>query len=416
MSIKTAFMFTTLIKLKSKPSAQPPLQKTSHRIDAIDFLRGLVMIIMALDHSRDFFHQEAMTDDPMNFATTTPWLFFTRWITHFCAPVFVFLAGTSGFFQSLRKPKKELSSFLIKRGLWLILAEVTLITFGITFNVHFNFIVLQTIWAIGISMVFLALAVWLPFKAILAIGLLIVLGHNSLDYYEAKQQGGFGLLYSLFHRQNFLPIAEDRILAIMYPFLPWTGLMLLGYCFGSLFSRYEGPARRKVLTLLGAGIILFFIGLRATNSYGDPSPWATQKNSLFTFFSFINTTKYPPSLLYLCMTIGPAILVIAWMGTFKNRISAIITVYGRVPFFYYILHFYLIHTVALLLSLFRGHSFAEGAAGVPGLPFKFMYPGEGVTLALTYVLWIGVVVALYPLCKWFSRYKQTHQQWWLSYL
>lgn len=382
----------------------------------MDFLRGLVMIIMALDHTRDFFHSQAMIDDPMNFATTTPWLFFTRWITHFCAPVFVFLAGTSGFFQSLRKPKKELSLFLIKRGGWLVLVEVTLITFGISFDISFSGIFLQTIWAIGISMVFLGLAVWLPFRVILAIGLLIVLGHNSLDFYEAGQDGNFGFFYSLLHRQNFIPISETRVLGIIYPFLPWTGLMLLGYCFGKLFTSYTGAKQKTVLTSLGAAIILLFILLRAINLYGDPAPWASQKNTLFTFLSFLNTTKYPPSLLYMCMTIGPAVLFIAWMGNLKNGLSKIVTLYGRVPFFYYVLHFYLIHAVALIFSLFRGHSFAEGAAGIPNFPFKFIYPGEGLSLALTYVVWISVVAALYPACRWFSQYKKTHQQWWLRYL
>ncbi len=372
------------------------------------------MIIMALDHTRDFFHEGALTEDPLNFATTTPALFLTRWITHFCAPVFVFLAGTSGFFQSLRKTKAELSGFLIKRGLWLILVEVTLISFGITFDVQFSGFFLQVIWAIGISMVLLGLAVWLPFMLIMALGLLIVLGHNSLDYYEAGKQQ-FSLVYSLLHRPNFLPFGDNRLLGILYPFLPWTGLMFLGYCFGKLFTQYEGAQRRKVLAVLAIGIILFFIALRATNSYGDPAPWAPQKTSLYTVFSFINTTKYPPSLLYMCMTIGPAILFLAFFGSVSNRFSKVVTVYGRVPFFYYILHFYLLHGLLMLSSLTR-HRFAEGAEGSPGIPFKFAFPGEGYSLAVTYLIWLSVVIILYPACRWFSRYKQTHKDWWLSYL
>jgi uncharacterized membrane protein len=409
-------MFTTLIKLRTKNVAQPETPaRSTYRINSIDFLRGLVMIIMALDHTRDFFHNEAMLDDPLNLATTTPALFFTRWITHFCAPVFVFLAGTAGFFQSLRKSKAELCSFLMKRGLWLIVVEVTLITFAISFDVQFSAFFLQVIWAIGISMVLLGLAVWLPFKAILAIGLLIVLGHNSLDYYEAGRQN-FGTVYSLLHRQNFVPLGGNRFLGILYPFLPWTGVMFLGYCFGRLFTLYEGAQRRKVLSLLALGLIVLFIALRTFNSYGDPSHWTPQKNALFTVFSFLNTTKYPPSLLYLCMTIGPAILFLAFTGGLKNRFTRFVTVFGRVPFFYYVLHFYLIHAISMLLSFGRGHSFAEGAAGVPGLPFKFVFPGEGYSLGLTYLIWIGIVLLLYPLCRWFSRYKQTHKQWWLSYL
>ena len=409
-------MLTTFIRLRSKAAApSASLPPTTHRLNSIDFLRGLVMIIMALDHTRDLFHEGALLDDPLNFATTTPALFLTRWITHFCAPVFVFLAGTSGFFQSLRKSKAELCSFLIKRGLWLIVVEVTLISFAITFDVHFSAVFLQVIWAIGISMVLLGLAVWLPFKLILALGVIIVLGHNSLDFYEAKQQN-FGVVYSVLHRQNFVPIGETRFVGILYPFLPWTGVMFLGYCFGRLFTLYEGAQRRQVLTRLALGLIVFFIALRATNLYGDPSPWATQKNGLFTLFSFLNTTKYPPSLLYLCMTIGPAILFLAFAGDMKNAFARVVTVFGRVPFFYYVLHFYLLHAGAMLFSLFRGHSFAEGAAGVPNVPFKFIFPGEGVSLAGTYLVWISVVLLLYPLCRWFSRYKQTHRQWWLSYL
>jgi uncharacterized membrane protein len=409
-------MLTTLINLRSKtpPVQAPTVTRTMYRINSIDFLRGLVMIIMALDHTRDFFHEGALTEDPLNFATTSPMLFLTRWITHFCAPVFVFLAGTSGFFQSLRKTKSELCGFLIKRGLWLVLVEVTFISFGITFDVQFSGFFLQVIWAIGISMVLLGLAVWLPFRLILAIGLLIVLGHNSLDYYEAGKQQ-FGLVYSLLHRPNFMPFADNRLLGILYPFLPWTGLMFLGYCFGKLYTQYEGAERRKVLALLGAGIIIFFIGLRAINSYGDPTPWAQQKTALFTVLSFVNTIKYPPSVLYMCMTIGPAVLFLAFFGSVSNRFSKMVTVYGRVPFFYYILHFYLLHFLLMLSSLTR-HSFAEAAAGTPGIPFKFAFPGEGYSLAVTYLIWLSVIVVLYPACRWFSRYKQTHKQWWLSYL
>jgi uncharacterized membrane protein len=397
-------------------SAVPLKTPASYRIDSIDLLRGLIMIIMALDHTRDFFHKDAWTQDPLNLETTTPLLFFTRWITHFCAPVFVFLAGTSAWFQRLRKDKKELSLFLIKRGLWLILVEITLVNFSFSFDIYFAVTALQTIWAIGISMVLLGLAVWLPFTAILATGLVIVLGHNALDFYEAKRQT-FPLWYSLMHRQGFYPVTTGHNLIVMYPFVSWAGLMLLGYCFGKLFTRYEGVQRRKVLTLLGLGIILFFMVLRAVNIYGDPEKWAAQKNTLYTLLSFINTRKYPPSLLYMCMTIGPAILFLAWAGKAKSKLSEIITVYGRVPFFYYVLHFYLIHVVSALLSFTRGHSFADGIHSNPnGFLPNFIYENEGYSLLFVYGIWLLIVAALYPLCKWFSTYKKTHRQWWLSYL
>lgn len=393
-----------------------PQKRAGYRIDSIDLLRGLVMVIMALDHTRDFLHAPAWTEDPLDMTTTTPVLFLTRWITHFCAPLFVFLAGTSAWFQSSRKTKKELSLFLIYRGLWLVFIEVAIINFAFSFDPHYSFIGLQTIWSIGISMILLGLAIWLPFSALLTIGLLIVLGHNSLDFYEAKHTGNYGFVYSLLHHQGFFPLSKGHSLFIVYPFLPWTGLMMVGYCFGKLFTSHEGTQRRKILTRLGIGIILFFIALRATNLYGDPHPWTVQKNTLFTFLSFINTHKYPPSLLYMCMTIGPGILFLAWAGSIKTRLSSIITVYGRVPFFYYVLHFYLIHLVSALLSFTRGHSFAEGIHDASNFLPNFIYPNEGYSLWFVYGMWLLIVASLYPLCKWFSEYKKTHKQWWLSYL
>jgi uncharacterized membrane protein len=400
------------------PATLPPLQNQKiFRVNSIDLLRGLVMIIMALDHTRDFFHAPAFTEDPLNLQTTTPFLFFTRWITHFCAPVFVFLAGTSAYFQSARKTKKELSGFLIKRGVWLILIELILMNFAFSFDLGFSVVALQTIWSIGISMCILGLVIWLPFKLIAALGLLIVLGHNSLDFYEAGKRGmQLGLVYDLLHRPNFHDVPGSHDLLILYPFLPWTGLMIAGYCFGKFFTSYEGIQRRKILTWLGLGIILFFIVLRATNKYGDAQHWSTQKNLLYTVLSFVDTVKYPPSLLYMCMTIGPAILFLAWVGNIKTVLSKIITVYGKVPFFYYVLHFYLIHILSAAFFLARGHSFEEGQVIHPNSFAKFLVPGEGYSLAIVYLVWILVVASLYPLCKWFSIYKQTHKQWWLSYL
>ena len=397
------------------PVTRPlPQTRATYRINSIDLLRGLIMIIMALDHTRDFFHKYSWSQDPLSMETTTPILFFTRWITHFCAPTFVFLAGTSAWFQSLRKDKKELSAFLIKRGLWLILIELTLVTFSFSFDVHFGIVALQTIWAIGISMVILGLAIWLPFTAIFTVGLLIVLGHNALDFYEAKQQT-FPFWYSLLHKQGIYPITTGHNLLVFYPFLSWSGLMMLGYCFGKLFTRYEGAQRKKILTQLGIGIILFFIALRALNIYGNPEKWAVQKNAMYTFLSFINTHKYPPSLLYMCMTIGPAILFLAWAGKAKSKLTDIITVYGRVPFLYYVVHFYLLHLICMILFFARGHSVAEGLHPGQLLP-NFVVSGEGYSLLFVYAMWLLVVASLYPLCKWFSEYKKTHHQWWLSYL
>jgi uncharacterized membrane protein len=401
----------------NQPLTALPGTRSVYRIESIDLLRGLVMIIMALDHSRDFFHKEAFTDDPLNLATTTPFLYFTRWITHFCAPVFVFLAGTSGFFQSLRKSKKELSLFLIKRGLWLVFVEIVIMNFAFSFDIHFTLIALQTIWSIAISMIVLGIMIWLPFPIILATGLIIVLGHNSLDYYEAGLKGSPGWQYSLLHQPGFYKLWDGHNLLILYPFLPWVGLMLMGYCFGKLFISLEGKDRKKMLIGLGAGLIVFFAILRYFNGYGDPLVWKEQRNSLYTFLSFMNVQKYPPSLLYMCATIGPALLFLAFAGNFKNGLTRFITVYGRVPFFYYILHFFLIHLICMILFLARGHAFSEGIHhNSNGFLPNFIVPGEGYSLLIVYALWLFVVLSLYPLCKWFSNYKLKHKNWWLSYL
>ncbi len=388
------------------------------RIQSIDILRGLVMIIMALDHTRDFFHAEAWTGDPLNMATTTPALFFTRWITHFCAPIFVFLAGTSVWLQGIRKSRKELSVFLIKRGLWLILIEIFVMNFSFSFDIHFSLIALQTIWSIGISMIILGLMIWLPFPVILVSGLLIVLGHNSLDFYEKGLTQTPGICYDLLHHFGIHHLWGNHNLLILYPFLSWSGLMMLGYCFGKIIANADEKQRKNSLITMGVAVILFFIVLRATNMYGDPDHWSSQKNALFTFLSFINTHKYPPSLLYMCMTIGPALLFLAIFSKTKNRLTDFISIYGRVPFFYYIIHFYIIHVVSMLLFFTRGHSFAEGINDHSGgfLP-NFIKPGEGYNLWVVYGIWLAIVLSLYPLCKWYDSYKRNHpEKKWLSYL
>jgi uncharacterized membrane protein len=398
------------------PAAMQPLLQKHYRIDSIDLLRGLVMIIMALDHTRDFFHETAWTDDPLNLATTTPWLFFTRWITHFCAPIFVFLAGISIYLQSLRKTKKELTRFLITRGLWLIFIEVVLINFEFGFDIHFNLIALQTIWSIGVSMIVLGFAIWLPFPVVVASAAAIVLGHNLLDFYEANHKTGLPFFYHLLHQPGITPLGKDHILFVLYPFLPWVGLMLTGFCFGKFIFATDGAERKKRLLISGFSIIVLFVVLRAANVYGDNQPWSAQKNPLYTFFSFINTQKYPPSLLYMCMTIGPALLFLAIFGNRKTALGRIITVYGRVPFLYYVLHFLLIHLLAATFYMARGHSFSEGLHTHNFLTPNFVAANEGYSLPVVYGMWLFVVIVLYPVCKWFSDYKQKHKNWWLSYL
>jgi uncharacterized membrane protein len=356
----------------------------------------------------------------LNLQTTTPLLFFTRWVTHFCAPVFVFLSGTSIYLQSLRKTKKELAGFLIKRGLWLILIEITIISFAWSFNPHYNFIFFQVIWAIGISMVILGLLIRLPFNLILALGMIIVFGHNLLDIPESAADFKPSFWWDLLHSSRFTvyPYAKNHVLLIAYPFLPWTGLMMLGYCTGIWFSpKFTAEQRRKILAFTGLGLILLFIVVRFINVYGDPVAWSTQKNGLFTFFSFINVHKYPPSLLYMCITIGPALLFLSFIERVQNKFTNMMRTYGRVAFFYYVLHLYLVHLLSAIAFLIRGHSLQEADNTANFFPFYFLAAGEGYNLAVVYGVWAFVVIALYPLCKWYDNYKTNHKEKrWLSYL
>ena len=389
---------------------------TKNRIYSIDLLRGLVMIIMALDHTRDFFHFDSFLHDPLDVNTTTIYLYFTRWITHFCAPVFVFLAGTSVYLQSLRKSPKQLSIFLFNRGLWLIFIELFVIGFAWTFDFTYRVFVMQVIWAIGISMVLMGLIIRLPFKAILILGLLIVFGHNIFDFVESTHHG---FLWDLLRNGNFATyeIIRGHQFVIIYPFIPWLGLMMLGYCIGKIYEpSFSISERKKILIYTGGGLILFFVVLRYLNVYGNPFQWTNQSTALTTFLSFMNVHKYPPSLLYMCITIGPGLLFLSFFESSNNRLTRAISVYGRVPFFYYVLHFYLIHISCMILFMSRGHAFTEATPPVFGIPFRFLISGEGYSLKIVYLIWISIVIVLYPLCKWFSELKKRKNYWWLSYL
>ena len=384
------------------------------------------MVIMALDHVRDFFYKADLGKaadaamDPTNMQTTYPALFFTRWITHFCAPIFVFLAGVSVYLMCQRKSKKEVSLFLIKRGFWLVFVEVIIITFSWTFNPFFNVFILQVIWAIGVSMILLGLLVLLPYRIIFALGFLIVGGHNIMDYPFISSGLKGTILSDLLYFSNFsaYQLWEGHFFLIVYAFLPWTGVMLLGYCFGRLFQSNVDPLwRRKMLLGIGTGLIVLFIILRATNLYGDPVPWSTQpRGVLYTFLSFLNLNKYPPSLLFLCMTIGPGILFLVFIEKVQNRFTKIMNVYGRVPMLYYILHFYLIHIIVVIVFYLQG--FGTKDIIPEGLPFFFKPNGLGFGLLGVYAIWLLVVVLLYPICKKYDRYKTTHakEKWWLSYI
>ncbi len=386
------------------------------RIYSLDFLRGFVMIIMALDHARDFLHFDAFLHDPLDLKTTGPLLFFTRWITHYCAPVFVFLAGVSIFLQEARKSKIELSAFLLKRGLWLVFVELIIITYAWTFVASFPVLILGVIWVIGISMIGMALLIRLPQKLVLLIGLFLVFGHNIFDFFPSTHSGMF---WDFFRNGNFAfyPLWSGHQMAIIYPILPWLGVMALGYSLGTIYQKGFDPSKRKtLLSKLGWGAILFFVLLRWTNLYGNPFLWSVQTDPLFTLMSFVDVHKYPPSLLYLCMTIGPALLFLAYFENLNTKWSQVVSVFGRVPFFYYVLHFYLLHFIAIGVFMLNGHSLNEETDLIFGIPFKFVVVGEGLTLKYVYLVWILMVMALYPLCKWFSDLKQRKNYWWLSYL
>jgi uncharacterized membrane protein len=386
------------------------MEPTSNRISTIDILRGMVMIIMALDHTRDFFHHGT---DPSDLATTTPILFFTRWITHFCAPVFVFLSGTSAFLSGRRKTKKQLSVFLLKRGIWLVLVELIVFNLLLTFNPFYNFLVVQVIWVIGISMMILAAIIWLPLPMIFSIGLILVFGHDLLDHYNFTGKTPAPLWWALLHQQTFIPYANGRLFGVLYPILPWPGVMMLGYCLGSLYvSSYPAGRRNNILLTAGLCFSLLFVLLRWSNLYGDPSLWSPQRSPSTTLISFFNTSKYPPSLLFVLMTLGPALIVLSLLEKVKGSWTKIVSVYGRVPFFYFLFHFFLIHLACMIIFFINGHTLAEANTGM----LLFRPADFGYSLPVVYGIWITLVVVLYPVCKAYGKYKERRSHWWLSYL
>ena len=393
------------------------ITEPKHRIQSIDILRGVVMLIMAIDHVRDFFHVTAFTDSPTNLATTTPELFFTRWITHFCAPTFVFLSGTSAWLAGQKKTKKEISSFLIKRGFWLIFIELAVLTLAFTFNPLYNLFILQVIWAIGWSMIILGFLVRISIKIIIAVGIVLVFGHDLIDYITIPQQGTEHTLMSIFFTAfgTRFQYGNQRFIFDLYAILPWTGIMCLGYWFGTIFRRnYDAVKRRKLILNLGFCVTIFFIIIRFINLYGDPAHWSTQRNGLYTLLSFLNVSKYPPSLCYTCMTIGPALIFLSLIATVQNKATRVLSMYGRVPFFYYILHFYLIHTICVILFFATGHTSKDIID--QNTPFLFRPQYFGFNLWIVYAIWLFVILVLYKPCKWFDQYRKSHREWWLSYL
>jgi uncharacterized membrane protein len=400
------------------PSLYEPSGK--QRIQSIDILRGIVMLIMALDHTRDFFHNAPAFSDPTNMDHTTPLLFFTRWITHFCAPNFVFLTGVSAYLAGTRRTKSELSAFLIKRGLWLVLIEVVVLTFAFTLNPFYNFVILQVLWLIGWSMVILGLLVRAPLKVIAVIGALIFFSHDIFDYLKLPEHGiEARLLHQLFiggtGYDSIIPLSKTHVIFDMYALIPWTSIMLLGYVFGSIYTKSFDPLRRKkILLYTGVSMLALFLVLRYFNIYGDPSPWAVQRNVTYTFMSFLNVSKPQPSLLFSCLTIGVGLIILSLAENVKTRLTGIFIIYGNVPFFYYILHFYVLRAINVILFFAEGYSTSQIVT--PKRSDFFEPPNFGFNLGGVYLIWLFVIIILYFPCRWYSKYKKTHKQWWLSYL
>lgn len=393
------------------------LNTTKPRIASIDFLRGLIMVIMALDHTRDYFHIGAMTSTPTDLSTTTPLLFFTRWITHFCAPLFLFLSGISAFLNGQNKTKKELSIFLIKRGFFLIVFEIVVMNLILTFNPAYNIIFLITLWAFGWSMVILGLLIRTNAFTIAIIGTILFFGHNLLDKIVLDPNSISTAIINIIltSKGNAFPIGGGHIILVGYTILPWASIMLLGYSFGQLFSNtIEAQKRQRFFLIAGLGIITYFLLMRSINMYGDPNPWATQKNSLFTFLSFFNLTKTPPSLLFGCMTIGPGLIVLSFSENLKNKFSQIVMVYGKAPLFYFAGHFLLLHLLLVIFFYATGHTNSQIVDSES--PFLFRPTAFGFSLRYVYLLWIAVVIIMYYPCKWFYNYKKSHNSWWLKYM
>ncbi|MDQ6608823.1 MAG: heparan-alpha-glucosaminide N-acetyltransferase domain-containing protein [Bacteroidota bacterium] len=384
------------------------------RIYSIDFVRGFVMIIMALDHVRDMMHVNSITQSPTNLETTSPLLFFTRWITYLCAPTFVFLAGTSAFISFKRSASFSKSRrFLLKRGLYLILLEFVVVNFALFFDFGFHTFIFEVIAAIGFGFIILSLLLKSSVKTIGIAGLVIIFCHNLFPFIPMEQGSLLKAIVSPFFVLSALPFSHS-VLVFAYPPVPWLGIMLVGFASGKFF---ELPVanRRKLFFKIGWSALLLFVIVRFINIYGDPLPWSSQKNYLFTFLSFFNVAKYPPSLLFCLVTLGPMFLLLAFAERAKSRVGNIISVYGKVPMFYFLIHFFLIHFIMIALMLLQGFHWSQldFASGTFGRPKGVQ---SGVSLLAIYLLWIFVVAILYKPCQWFGKYKAAHQQWWLKYL
>lgn len=384
------------------------------RIESVDVVRGIVIVLMALDHTRDFFGDLAA--DPTTMATTTPALFFTRWITHFCAPAFFLLTGTGACLALGKMSKVELTRYLVSRGIWLIFLELVVMRFALQFNIDYQVTIITVLWALGWAMIALAGLIWLPVWAIAAIGIAMVAGHNLLDGISTVSFGAWAPVWTILHAPGIVFNNGRSLVVISYVLIPWIGVTALGFCLGRLFQ--VDPARRKRLLLsLGIGCCAVFLVLRFANIYGDPSHWSSQATPLRSLMSFLNTSKYPPSLLFLLMTLGPVLLM---LRAFEARVPKFFQpalLIGKVPLFFFIVHFFLIHLLATLASWLRYGEISEmfRSPDLGHFPFS-QPPAWGAPPPVIYMIWLAVILMMYPLCRWFARVKQRGGAWWLGYL
>jgi len=384
------------------------------RIESVDLLRGVIMVLMALDHTRDYFGAPV---NPTDIATTTIALFFTRWVTHFCAPVFFLLTGTGACLALRRRSVAGLSRFLLTRGLWLIFLELVVVRcLGWQFNFDYHLTAVTVLWALGWAMIVLSALVWLPASVVGIVGAVIIVTHNLFDGVQASSLGAFGPLWTALHAPGVLWTDGTHTVFAAYVLIPWVGVTAVGYSLGQVY-RWEPERRRRFLVRMGIAAVVAFIALRAVNIYGDPSRWAHQRSALFTALSFINTTKYPPSLLYLLMTLGPALLFLrAVDGRTPSALQPAL-VFGKVPMFYYVLHIVLVHLIAVGVCVARygsSHWMFESPT-IDKYPIT-QPPGWPVPLPVVWLIWVCVVVLLYPVCRWFAGVKRRRTDWWLSYL
>jgi uncharacterized membrane protein len=394
-----------------------PRTDATARIESIDLLRGLVMVLMALDHSRDFFGDFAAR--PTDLATTTAALFYTRWVTHLCAPTFFLLTGTGAYLARQRLTAPQLSRFLLSRGVWLLFLELVVMRFALQFNLDYQVTIITVLWALGWSMIVLAGLSRLPLWGIAAFGIVLVAGHNALDGLSPAMATHPGLLQQVWlvlHQPGTLFHGTHALVHVSYVLIPWIGVTALGYVLGAIYQWSAGP-RRKLLLHLGIGLIAAFVVLRFSNVYGDPALWSWQRTAAWTVMSFLNTTKYPPSLLFLLMTLGPALLLLRAFDAGAPRWLKSVATFGKVPLFFYVLHFFLIHLLAVAASYVRYGEVAEVFRSPDLGHFPFSAPPDwNLGLPFVYLVWLVVVIVLYPLCRWYAGLRQRQHTWWLSYL